>query len=131
MPRRDLSQPSFVDALMSGCGKGGGFLDRIAQTFDWLAFKALLSPILASTEARPAIRRLRCSRACSRSSDICCLTLALRRRFGTRGVVSPPLRIAVGGRHAVSESRAAERPSLSIVWRKRQIEAWSAGWTRP
>jgi hypothetical protein len=47
MSRRDLSQPSFVDALMSGCGKGGGFLDRIAQAFDWLAFKALLSPIQA------------------------------------------------------------------------------------
>jgi hypothetical protein len=25
----------------------------------------------------------------------------------------------------VSESRAAEKPSLPIVWRKRQIEAWS------
>ena len=25
MSRRDLSQPSFVDAMVSGCGKGAGF----------------------------------------------------------------------------------------------------------
>ena len=29
MSRRDLSQPSFVDAMVSGFGKSGGFLDRI------------------------------------------------------------------------------------------------------
>jgi hypothetical protein len=32
---RDLSQPSFADALVSGCGKGGGFLERIDKAFDW------------------------------------------------------------------------------------------------
>ena len=29
MSRRDLSQPSFVDAMVSGYGKVGGFLDRL------------------------------------------------------------------------------------------------------
>jgi IS5 family transposase len=53
MSRRDLSQPSFVDALVSGCGKGGGFLDRIAQAFDWSAFEALLAPIHASIRGAP------------------------------------------------------------------------------
>ena len=31
------------DAMVSGCGKSGGFLDRIEQTFDWTAFEALLA----------------------------------------------------------------------------------------
>ena len=53
MSRRDLSQPSFVDAMVRGCGKGGGFLDRIEQAFDWSAFEALLSPIHASTRGAP------------------------------------------------------------------------------
>jgi hypothetical protein len=53
MSRRDLSQPSFVDALVSGCGKSGGFLDRIEQAFDWPAFEALLAPIHASTRGAP------------------------------------------------------------------------------
>jgi IS5 family transposase len=48
MSRRDLSQPSFVDALVSGWGKSGGFLDRIDEAFDWPAFEALLAPIHAS-----------------------------------------------------------------------------------
>ena len=41
MSRRDLSQPSFVDAMVSGCGKSGGFLDRIEQAFDGSVFEAL------------------------------------------------------------------------------------------
>jgi hypothetical protein len=53
MSRRDLSQPSFVDALVSGYGKVGGFLDRIEQGFDWSAFEALLSPVHASTRGAP------------------------------------------------------------------------------
>ena len=32
MSRRDLSQPSFVNAMLSGYGKVGGFLDRIADS---------------------------------------------------------------------------------------------------
>ena len=53
MSRRDLSQPSFVDAMVSGCGKGGGFLNRIEKAFDWPAFEALLAPIHASTRGAP------------------------------------------------------------------------------
>jgi len=53
MSRRDLSQPSFVDALVSGYGKVGGFLDRIEQGFDWSAFEALLSPIHGSAMGAP------------------------------------------------------------------------------
>jgi hypothetical protein len=48
MSRRDLSQPSFVDALVSGYGKVGGSLERIERGFDWSAFEALLSPIHGS-----------------------------------------------------------------------------------
>ena len=53
MSRRDLSQPSFVDAMVSGYGKVGGFLDRIEQAFDWPAFEALLAPIHASARGAP------------------------------------------------------------------------------
>jgi hypothetical protein len=31
MSRRELSQPSFVDAMVSGYGLVGGFLDRIER----------------------------------------------------------------------------------------------------
>src|ERR1700733_5748658 len=53
MSRRDLTQPSFVDAMVSGYGKVGGFLDRIEQGFDWSAFEALLSPIHSSAMGAP------------------------------------------------------------------------------
>ena len=53
MSRRDLSQPSFVEAMVSGCRKSGGFLDRIEQAFDWPAFEALLASIHASTRGAP------------------------------------------------------------------------------
>ena len=53
MSRRDLCQPSFVDAMVSGYGKVGGFLDRIEQGFDWSAFEALLSPIHGSAMGAP------------------------------------------------------------------------------
>src|SRR5580704_7130561 len=49
MSRRDLSQPSFVDAMVSGYGKVGGFLDRIEQG----AFEALLLPIHGSAMGAP------------------------------------------------------------------------------
>jgi IS5 family transposase len=52
MSRRDLSQPSFVDALVSGYGKSG-FLDRMELTFDWSAFETLLAPIHASARGAP------------------------------------------------------------------------------
>ena len=52
MSRRDLSQPSFVDAMVSGYGKSG-FLDRIEQTFDWSALETLLAPIHALARGAP------------------------------------------------------------------------------
>ena len=53
MSRRDLSQPSFVDAMVSGYGKVGGFLDRIERAFDWSSFEGLLSPIHGSATGAP------------------------------------------------------------------------------
>jgi hypothetical protein len=53
MSRRDLSQPSFVDALVIECGKSGGFLDRIEQAFDRTAFETLLAAIHASARGAP------------------------------------------------------------------------------
>jgi transposase, IS5 family len=53
MSRRDLRQPSFVDAMVSGLGKRGGFLERIEQAFDWSAFETLLAPIHASKRGAP------------------------------------------------------------------------------
>jgi transposase, IS5 family len=53
MSRRDLSQRSFVDALVNGYGKVGGFLDRIERGFDWSALEDLLSPIHGSAVGAP------------------------------------------------------------------------------
>src|SRR5271170_5024318 len=53
MSCRDLSQPSFVDALVRGYGKGSGFLDKIEKAFEWGAFEALLAPIHASRRGAP------------------------------------------------------------------------------
>ena len=53
MSHRDLSQPSFVDAMVSGYGKVGGFLDQIEKGFDWSAFEDLLSPIHGSAMGAP------------------------------------------------------------------------------
>jgi IS5 family transposase len=53
MSRRDLSQPSFVDAMVSGYGRVGGFLDRIEKAFDWSSFEALLSSIHGSATGAP------------------------------------------------------------------------------
>src|SRR5271155_4794679 len=39
--------------MVSGCGKGTGFPARIERAFDWTAFKALFSPIHASTRGAP------------------------------------------------------------------------------
>ena len=39
--------------MVNGCGKGGGFLDRIGKAFDWSRFEALLAPIHASTRGAP------------------------------------------------------------------------------
>ena len=53
LSRRDLSHPSFVDAMVSGYGRVGGFLDRLGKAFDWAAFEALLSPIHGSAMGAP------------------------------------------------------------------------------
>jgi transposase, IS5 family len=53
MSRRDLSQRSFVDALVNGYGKVGGFLDRIERGFAWSALEDLLSPIHGSAVGAP------------------------------------------------------------------------------
>jgi hypothetical protein len=53
MSRRDLSQASFVDAMVKGLGKRGGFLERIETALDWSAFERLLKPIHASKRGAP------------------------------------------------------------------------------
>ena len=56
MSCRALSQPLFVEGLVSGYGNEGGFLDRIEKAFDWPPLKALPAPIHASRRAGRAIR---------------------------------------------------------------------------
>jgi hypothetical protein len=51
MSRRDLSQPSFADAFVTGYARG--FLEDIGDTFDWGAFEGLLAPIHSSTKGAP------------------------------------------------------------------------------
>jgi hypothetical protein len=53
MWRRDLSSPSFVDAMVSRCGKSGGFLDRIKQASTGRRSRPRLSPIHASPRGAP------------------------------------------------------------------------------
>ena len=53
MTCRDLSQPSFVEAFVSGYAKGGGFLQDIDEAFDWGAIEVLLSLIHGSTKGAP------------------------------------------------------------------------------
>ena len=51
MFRRDLSQPSFADAFVTGYARG--FLEEIGETFNWGAFGGLLAPIHSSTKGAP------------------------------------------------------------------------------
>jgi IS5 family transposase len=53
MTCRDLSQPSFAEALVAGQTKGGGFLEVIDEAFDWKGIEVLLSPIDGSTKGAP------------------------------------------------------------------------------
>jgi hypothetical protein len=91
MSRRDLSQPSFVDALVSGCGKSGGFLDRIEQAFDWPAFEALLAPIHASTRGAPGYQARH--RDSKRPLDVAGTALGVARASGHRAVEAELLRV--------------------------------------
>jgi hypothetical protein len=76
-PARDLSQRSFVDAMVSGCRKGGGFLHRIEPAFDWSAFEALLAPIHASNRGAPGYPPL-----VSPLRRVCAVGRLSRRRMG-------------------------------------------------
>jgi IS5 family transposase len=49
MSHKNFGQPSFADAFVKVCSKGGGFLDAISKTFDWSAFAWLLSKINGET----------------------------------------------------------------------------------
>jgi len=53
MSCRDLSQPSFAEAFVSGYGHRGGFLEDIEKTFDWGAVEVLLAPIHGSAKGAP------------------------------------------------------------------------------
>jgi transposase, IS5 family len=53
MSCRDLSQPSFAEALVTGYTQGRGFLEDIDRAFDWGAFGVLLAPIHGSTKGAP------------------------------------------------------------------------------
>ena len=54
MSHRDLSQPSFIDAMVSGYGKVGGFLDRIEQNGggSWTAWPGAVGRITRSNPGR-------------------------------------------------------------------------------
>jgi hypothetical protein len=84
MSRRNLCQPSFVDAMVSGWGRAAGFWIGLEQAFDWTAFEALALPIHTCGAARRAIRPWLCSRSFFCSSATRCLIRALKRRFGDR-----------------------------------------------
>jgi hypothetical protein len=89
MSRRDPSQPSFVDAMVSGYGKVGGFLDRIEQGFDWPAFEALLSPIHGSAMGAPGYPPLT-------------MFKILLLQHGTRSLIPPPRRRCATGCHSAA-----------------------------
>jgi Transposase domain (DUF772) len=106
MSRRDLSQPSVVDAMVSGYGKVGGFLDRIEQGFAWSAFEALLLPIHGSATGAPGYPPLTMFKILLLQPWH---TLSDRRRRGGARpvVVSPFLRPAIG--------RGDARPRLDLA----------------
>jgi transposase, IS5 family len=110
MSRRDLSQPSFVDAMVSGYGKGGGFLDRIDKAFDWPAFEALLAPIHASTRGAPGY------------PPVTMLKILLLQQWHT---LSDPgaeeaVRDRLSFRRFCGLPLAAETPDPASIWRFRQ-----------
>jgi IS5 family transposase len=53
MSHKNFAQPSFADAFVKVCSKGGGFLDDLLKTFDWSAFASLLSNINGETKGAP------------------------------------------------------------------------------
>jgi transposase, IS5 family len=105
MSRRELSQPSFVDAMVSGYGRVGGFLDRIEQGFDWPAFEALLSPVHGSAMGAPGYPSLTISRSCFCSNGKR-REEAVRDRLSFRRFCGLPLDM--------------ETPDHASIWRFRQ-----------
>src|ERR1700727_473848 len=100
MSRRDLCQPSFVDAMVSGYGKVGGFLGRIDKAFAWPAFDP---------------RRTRLSAACD-VQDSACSAVAYAHRSGAEEAVRDRLSF----RRFCGLPLEAETPDHASIWRFRQ-----------
>jgi transposase, IS5 family len=127
MSRRNLCQPSFVDAMVSGWGKSGGFLDRIVQAFEALAFA---DPDLR--RGAPGYPPLALFKILLCSSATRCLIRALRRRFGDRLSFRRVSWLALWGQDAGPRfdlalfGQTIERLGLSAVLlaeRNRQLDA--------
>jgi transposase, IS5 family len=54
MSRRNFSQPSLADAFVKAYSRAGGFLEDIAETFEWAAFDVLMRPLHSSSDGAPA-----------------------------------------------------------------------------
>ena len=122
MSRRDLSQPSFVDAMVSGCVRGGGFLDRLEKAFDWSAFGM---PSFAFADSRFDPRRARLSASGDVQDPASAAVACALRSWGGGGgsgpvVVSPLLRLAVAGGGEIDRDHAS-------IWRFRQTIDFKLG----
>jgi hypothetical protein len=116
MSRRDLCQPSFVDVMVRGYGKVGGFLDRIEQGFDWSAFEALLSPIHGSAMGAASLSAF--DDVQDRSSAAMAHAFRSRRRGrGARPAVVPPFLWPAAG-------RGYARPRLDLAVSPDDRQAW-------
>ena len=107
MSRRDLSQPSFVDAMVSGYGKVGGFLDRIEQG----AFEALLLPIHGSAMGAPGY------------PPLTMFKILLLQQWHTLSDPGAEEACATGCRFAVSHGLPLDMETLdhASIWRFRQM----------
>lgn len=54
MSRRNFDQPSLADAFVKAYSRAGGFLEGIAETFEWAAFDVLMRPLHSSSDGAPA-----------------------------------------------------------------------------
>src|SRR6516162_3107202 len=133
MTCRDLSQPSFVEAFVSGYAKGGGFLQDIDEAFDWGAIEVLLSLIHGSTKGAPGYPPLAMFKIILLQQWY---TLRPRRRGGGArpAVVSALLRHPLGPRDtgpfvdlAVSPDPRQPRPLSGAIGRSQPAArgAWS------
>jgi len=46
MSRRNFDQPSLADAFVKAYSRAGGFLEGIAETFEWAAFDVLTAVLI-------------------------------------------------------------------------------------